>query len=91
MKYDVSRTRGPRRWTRGGPTGSAYTVPAGTADRFAQALDQYRGTSVRVAALSGNQIMVYGTPADQLEVVEYINNETEQSNEFKAITITAWT
>ena len=38
-------------------------------------------TSVRVRALSGNQILVYATPADQLDIIEYINGYGKANKE----------
>src|SRR5262249_3706355 len=77
-KIDV----GKERIVPGKPEWQTYTVPAGTADGFAMALqDQYRQTSVRVRALSGNQIMVYATPADQIDVIEYVRNNEKANKE----------
>ena len=60
----------------------SYPVPAGSAEAMAQALqDVYRVTSVRVRALSGNQIWVYATPADQLDIIEYINGYGKANKE----------
>ncbi|HVK12028.1 MAG TPA: secretin N-terminal domain-containing protein, partial [Gemmataceae bacterium] len=89
LKYDVPPHPGAEKVRPGKADWVTHTVPAGSAEAYANALNmQYRGTSVRIAALSQNQIMVLGTPDDQLAVIEFVKKGTTQSNPtFEAIAI----
>jgi type II secretory pathway component GspD/PulD (secretin) len=59
-----------------------YSVPAGLADVIAQDLqDQYRGTSIKVRALTANQIVVLAAPADQMDITEYLHNADKTNKE----------
>lgn len=65
-KFDV-QVPGAQRQNPGSPVFQTHAVPGGNADVLAQALQEhYRGTTVRIRALSGNQIVVYATPDDQI-------------------------
>jgi type II secretory pathway component GspD/PulD (secretin) len=59
-----------------------YPVPAGMAELLAQALtEKYRGTNIGVKALSGSQIMAYAAPADQFDIITFINDTTKAQKE----------
>src|SRR5262245_5134088 len=81
-KYDVAPYAGAEKVPPGSPEFQTYPVAAGMADGFALALQEYyRGTNVRVRALSGSQIIVYATPADHLDIIKYLNNLSKNTNE----------
>ena len=68
-KFDA-QTVGGEKIVPGKAEFQTYAVPSGNAEAFAQALqDHYRGTSVRIKALSGNSIVVYASPADQFDII----------------------
>src|SRR5262249_33646936 len=77
-KFDVGTKLIPP----GPPDWQSYTVPAGMADALAPALqEQFRNSSVLIRALSGSQIYVFATPADQADIITAIDKLTKASKE----------
>lgn len=77
-KFDV----GSKPITIGPPEWRSYTVPAGTADVLAPALQQrFVGSNVGIQALNGNTIVVYAPPQDQLDVIGWINDLSKANKE----------
>ncbi len=77
-KFDVGTTT----ITIGNAEYKTYVVPAGTAETLAGALQQrFQNSSVGIQALSQNQIVVYAYPADQLDIIKWINDISKTSKE----------
>src|SRR5262249_19666875 len=91
LKFDVSPGPGAKELLLGLPSFETYSVPAGTADAMMQViLDATRGSQiVRVRAISANQLMVYASPAEHLDIAELIGKGNKAANETsKTIEIT---
>src|SRR5262249_17276177 len=82
QKFDVAPAPGAKELPTG-PSFETYPVPAGSADAMAQVIrDATRGSQiVRVTAVTANQLMVYATAAEHLEIAELIGKGNKAANE----------
>lgn len=81
QKYDVPSSPGAKKIAPTKPEFQTYPVSAGNADAMAAYLaEQYRGTTIKVRAISGNQIMVLATQDDHLDIAEIIGKFGKTTN-----------
>ncbi len=64
----------------GKPELQTYTVPAGTADALVKTLTTiYRdSSSLKITTAGNNKILVWATPADQIEIAQYIHKTADK-------------
>jgi type II secretion system protein D len=86
-KIDVPRDKEEKPVLTGPPVLKKYPVPAGNAEALAKLLqDTYKNSpSVRISNVGTGSIMVWGGPAEQFEINDYINGGGEKNERTELI------